>query len=58
MTRDDKVKHIRLDPDNVKTAERRAKESDRGNITAYINRLIREDGERHPERKPNHNKKK
>ena len=48
MTRDDKVKHIRLDPDNVKTAERRSKESDRGNMTAYINRLIREDGERNP----------
>lgn len=35
-------------PDNVKTAERRSKESDRGNMTAYINRLIREDGERNP----------
>lgn len=52
MTRADKLIHIRLDTENVKTAERRAQETDRGNTTAYINRLIREDGERNPNKKP------
>ncbi len=51
MTRDDKVKHIRLDPENEKTADRRSKETDRGNFTAYVNRLIAEDGKRHPKPK-------
>jgi len=49
MTRDDKLKHIRLDPENLKTANRRAKEDYRNNMTAYINALIAEDGKLHPE---------
>jgi hypothetical protein len=43
--------HYHMPPDCREIADRRSCETDRCNITAYISRLIREDGDRHPKTK-------
>lgn len=49
MSRDNPQVNIRLD--DKKGAQRRADEDHRGNLTAYINSLIKADLRRHPANK-------
>lgn len=51
MSPSENMVHVRLDPANMKTARRRAKEAHRENMTAYINSLIEADGKKNPPEK-------
>lgn len=42
---------LHFDNGNRDIAERRAEDDYRGNITAYLNDLVKDDGRKHPEKK-------